>query len=91
MKKLIKKDFNDKCIWAKYRIYRYLKCSSKLGKEIIYEIGTEEQSGNTSLFDQNEYMINEIYKFCDLNSIPKPLFIVLQTGTALVVAISLLD
>lgn len=53
----------------------------KFGKELIFEIGTEEQSGITSLIDDNEYIIQNINKFCDQNRIPKPLFIVLQTGT----------
>jgi len=53
----------------------------KFNKQIIFEIGTEEQSGITSLIEDNEYIIQNIYKFCDQNRIPKPLFIVLQTGT----------
>ncbi|OGK18254.1 tagatose-6-phosphate kinase [Candidatus Roizmanbacteria bacterium RIFCSPLOWO2_12_FULL_40_12] len=50
-------------------------------KEIIFEIGTEEQSGGTNTMEEFEYSLNEVFKFCKKNKIQNPSFIVVQTGT----------
>ena len=33
-------------------------------KDIIFEIGTEEQSGGTNTLEEFEYVLNEIFKYC---------------------------
>lgn len=50
-------------------------------KDIIFEIGTEEQSGGTNTLDEFEYVLKEIFKYCKKNKIQNPSFIVVQTGT----------
>ncbi len=58
--------------------YSYAK---KKNKEIIFEIGTEEQTGSSNSQEEVEHTLSKIIKFCDKNNFPKPTFIVVQTGT----------
>jgi fructose/tagatose bisphosphate aldolase len=51
------------------------------GKEIIFEIGTEEQSGSTNTPDELDFTLSSIKKFCKKNKFPYPAFAVIQTGT----------
>ena len=55
--------------------------AKKQGKEIIYEIGTEEQSGSTNTQEELEFTLSKIHEFCTKNKYPKPTFVVIQTGT----------
>lgn len=50
-------------------------------QEIIFEIGTEEQSGSTNSLDELTYTLQSVQRFCRENHLPQPTFIVLQTGT----------
>jgi len=50
-------------------------------KEIIFEVGTEEQNGSTNSQEELEYTLNSLKKFCERNHFPKPSFVVVQTGT----------
>lgn len=50
-------------------------------QEIIFEVGTEEQSGSTNSQDELDYTLNAIKKFCTQNKIPQPAFVVIQCGT----------
>jgi hypothetical protein len=50
-------------------------------RKLIYEIGSEEQSGsNQNKFD-TEHIILETTNFCKKNNLPTPSFVVVQTGT----------
>ena len=51
------------------------------GKEIIFEVGTEEQSGSTNTPDELDFTLSSIEKFCKKNKFPFPTFVVIQTGT----------
>jgi hypothetical protein len=51
------------------------------GKEIVFEIGTEEQSGSTNTQDELDFTLSAVERFCDLNKLPRPVFVVIQTGT----------
>jgi tagatose-1,6-bisphosphate aldolase non-catalytic subunit AgaZ/GatZ len=51
------------------------------GKEIIFEVGTEEQSGSTNTPDELDFTLSSIEKFCKKNKFPFPAFVVIQTGT----------
>ena len=51
------------------------------GKEIIFEIGTEEQSGSTNTPDELDFTLSSMEKFCKKNKFPYPAFVVIQTGT----------
>lgn len=55
--------------------------AQRLGREVIFEVGTEEQSGSTNTQEELDYTLNEVLKFCKKNNIPKPSFVVIQTGT----------
>ena len=50
-------------------------------KDIIFEIGTEEQSGSNNSKEELEYILDSMKKFCNSNSFPFPSFIVIQAGT----------
>ena len=58
--------------------YSYAKTQNK---EINFEIGTEEQTGGSNSQEEVEYSLSEIIRFCNKNNLPKPTFIVVQTGT----------
>lgn len=55
--------------------------AQRLGREVIFEVGTEEQSGSTNTQEELDYTLNAITQFCATNKIPKPSFVVIQTGT----------
>ena len=55
--------------------------AQRLGREVIFEVGTEEQSGSTNTQEELDYTLNELFKFCKKNNIPQPSFVVIQTGT----------
>ena len=55
--------------------------AQKLGREVIFEVGTEEQSGSTNTQKELDYTLREIKKFCAKNKIPPPAFVVIQCGT----------
>lgn len=55
--------------------------AQRLGREVIFEVGTEEQSGSTNTQEELDYTLNELLKFCKKNRIPQPSFVVIQTGT----------
>jgi hypothetical protein len=55
--------------------------AQRLGQEVIFEVGTEEQSGTTNTQEELDYTLNELIKFCKKNKIPQPSFVVIQTGT----------
>lgn len=55
--------------------------AKKNKKNILFEIGTEEQNGLLNSFESYRYAFNEISKFCNSNKIIKPTFFVVQFGT----------
>jgi hypothetical protein len=55
--------------------------AQRSGKEVIFEIGTEEQSGSTNTQEELDYTLEKIKRFCDKNYLPRPTFVVIQTGT----------
>jgi len=65
-----------------YELYEF--CSEEAlrnNKEVIFEIGTEEQSGSTNTPDELEYTIEKVNNFCDNNNFQRPSFVVIQSGT----------
>ena len=50
-------------------------------REVIFEVGTEEQSGSTNTQEELDYTLNAIKKFCNQNKLPQPTFVVIQCGT----------
>jgi tagatose-1,6-bisphosphate aldolase non-catalytic subunit AgaZ/GatZ len=55
--------------------------AQKVRQEVIFEVGTEEQSGSTNSQEELDYTLQAIVKFCSQNKIPKPTFVVIQCGT----------
>ena len=55
--------------------------AQKKNKKILFEVGTEEQSGTTNTFEEIDFFLNQISNFCKKEKLDKPAFIVLQTGT----------
>ena len=51
------------------------------GREVVFEIGTEEQSGTTNTQEELDCTLTAIGRFCDQNTLPRPVFVVIQTGT----------
>jgi len=52
-----------------------------LRQEVIFEIGTEEQSGSTNTQEELDYTLNAVQRFCNKNHLPQPSFVVIQSGT----------
>ncbi len=55
--------------------------AQQLRQEVIFEIGTEEQSGSTNSQEELDYTLNAVQKFCKKNNFPQPTFVVIQCGT----------
>lgn len=55
--------------------------AQQAAQEVIFEVGTEEQSGSTNSQEELDYTLNAIKKFCMKNRIPQPTFVVIQCGT----------
>jgi len=65
-----------------YELYEYCwGYAQSNGKDIAFEIGTEEQTGSFNSIETVEYILSRVKTFCVKNSIPFPLFTVAQTGT----------
>lgn len=65
-----------------YELYEYCwSHAQRLGQEVVFEIGTEEQSGSTNTQEELDYTLNAIMGYCKCNQLPKPTFVVIQTGT----------
>jgi tagatose-1,6-bisphosphate aldolase non-catalytic subunit AgaZ/GatZ len=65
-----------------FELYEFcLSYALNKGKEIIFEIGTEEQSGSTNTPDELDFTLSSMEKFCKRNKFPFPTFVVIQTGT----------
>jgi tagatose-1,6-bisphosphate aldolase non-catalytic subunit AgaZ/GatZ len=55
--------------------------AQKVGREVVFEIGTEEQSGSTNTQEELNYTLQTVKSFCKRNKLPLPFFVVIQTGT----------
>ena len=65
-----------------FELYEYcISEAKKHKKEIIFEIGTEEQSGSTNTQEELDYTLRRMHEFCDKNNFIRPSFVVIQSGT----------
>lgn len=65
-----------------FELYEYCwTYSQRTDKQILFEIGTDEQSGRTNKLEELEYVLSEVNKFCRKNAMPLPFFVVIQNGT----------
>lgn len=77
-----KKTTVDNVLERIYELYSFCYLQSqRLGKEILFEIGTEEQSCGNNSQEELEYILNSMKLFCEKNKFPYPTFVVIQTGT----------
>lgn len=72
----------DEVLDRMFELYEFCwSYAQRIGKEIIFEIGTEEQSGSTNTQDELGYTLQRVQQFCRKNHLPLPSFVVIQTGT----------
>jgi len=72
----------DQILERVYELYDFCwSYAQQKGQDIIFEIGTEEQSGNNNSKEELEYTLKNMHKFCKNNKLPFPSFIVIQAGT----------
>ncbi len=65
-----------------YELYDFCwSYAQKQNKDIIFEIGTEEQSGSNNTKEELEYTLEKMKNFCFTNKLPFPSFVVIQAGT----------
>ena len=75
----------DEVLERIFELYEFCWSHAKaLKRDIIFEIGTEEQSGSTNSQKELEYTLNAVQKFCESNKLPPPTFVVIQSGTRVV-------
>jgi hypothetical protein len=55
--------------------------AQRQGRDIAFEIGTEEQSGGMNSIEDITYVLDSVLNFCKKNHFPLPTFVVLQAGT----------
>ena len=72
----------DEVLDRVFDLYEFCWTQAQQSKqEIIFEVGTEEQSGSTNSQEELDYTLNAIKKFCTQNKLPQPTFVVIQCGT----------
>ena len=72
----------DQVLERVYELYDFCwSYAQQKDQDIIFEIGTEEQSGGNNSKDELEHTLENMRKFCKNNKIPFPSFIVIQAGT----------
>lgn len=72
----------DQILERIYELYEFCwSYAQQKNRDIIFEIGTEEQSGSNNTKEELEYTLESMNKFCNKNNIPFPCFVVIQAGT----------
>lgn len=65
-----------------YNLYRFCWDTARhLGREIVFEIGTEEQSSVSHSLQDFAQLLARVEEFCQSEGFPRPFFLVAQTGT----------
>jgi tagatose-1,6-bisphosphate aldolase non-catalytic subunit AgaZ/GatZ len=72
----------DQVLERVYELYDFCwSYAQEKNQDIIFEIGTEEQSGSNNSQEELEYTLENMRKFCKKNKMPFPSFVVIQAGT----------
>ena len=72
----------DQVLERVYELYEFCwTYSQQKKKDVIFEIGTEEQNGSNNTQEELKYTLECMRKFCKSNKLPYPSFIVIQAGT----------
>lgn len=75
----------DQTLDRVFELYEYCWITAeKLGREVRFEIGTEEQKDSVGTAEELDVVLGAIERFCKKNRIPRPTFVVVQTGTRVV-------
>ncbi len=77
-----KEPTSDEVLERLFELYAHCcAVAEKEKKEIFFEVGTDEQSGDQQDLEGFEETAKRILDFCGREKLPKPFFIVVQTGT----------
>ena len=72
----------DTVLGRVFELYGYCwEQAQHLGRDVIFEIGTEEQSGNLNSPEELHYTLDALQSFCSKSRMPMPAFVVIQCGT----------
>jgi tagatose-1,6-bisphosphate aldolase non-catalytic subunit AgaZ/GatZ len=72
----------DQVLERVYELYDFCwSYAQEKNQDIIFEIGTEEQSGSNNSKEELEYTLENMKNFCNTNKMPFPSFVVIQVGT----------
>ena len=72
----------DEVLDRMFELYEFCwNAAQLLHQDVLFEIGTEEQSGSTNTQEELDYILNSMQFFCKKNKIVQPTFVVIQNGT----------
>jgi tagatose-1,6-bisphosphate aldolase non-catalytic subunit AgaZ/GatZ len=72
----------DEVLERVFDLYEFCwRQAQQFRQEVVFEIGTEEQSGSTNSQEELDYTLNSVQLFCKKNKLPFPTFVVVQCGT----------
>ena len=72
----------DQILERVYELYDFCwSYAQRKKQDIIFEIGTEEQSGGNNSKEELEHTLESMKNFCTTNKMPFPSFVVVQAGT----------
>jgi len=72
----------DQILERVYELYDFCwSYAQQKNQDIVFEIGTEEQSGSNNSKEELEYTLESMKNFCNTNKMPFPSFVVIQAGT----------
>jgi tagatose-1,6-bisphosphate aldolase non-catalytic subunit AgaZ/GatZ len=75
----------DEILERVYELYDFCWThAQQCNKDIIFEIGTEEQSGGNNTKEELVYTLEKMKSFCHEKKFPFPSFIVIQAGTRVI-------
>lgn len=65
-----------------YELYEFCwRTANRIGRDVLFEIGTEEQTGTTGSEAELEQILESVSAYCARFRLPMPTFVVVQTGT----------
>ncbi len=72
----------DEVLQRVFELYTFCcRVALQQGRKIQFEVGTDEQGIEIHDPKNLDYFLSRITKFCDQNNFPRPIFVVVQTGT----------
>jgi hypothetical protein len=72
----------DEILDRLFELYEFCWAEARdRGQDILFEVGTEEQSGGVESLEDLHHIVQAVQKFCAKHRFPLPVFMVMQTGT----------